>query len=78
MYFILPETEGRSLEEIELHFSDNSKKITNRRIPKTQIVQENSKQSNFDAENVLNVYKTNEKTTKVNTSSDNETCLNNI
>lgn len=28
MYFILPETEGRSLEDIELHFADNSKGIT--------------------------------------------------
>lgn len=34
MYFILPETEGRTLEDIELHFSDNSKKITDRRIVK--------------------------------------------
>lgn len=34
MYNILPETEGRRLEDIELHFSDNSKKITNRKIPK--------------------------------------------
>lgn len=32
MYNILPETEGRSLEDIELHFSDNSKGITNRKI----------------------------------------------
>lgn len=28
MYFILPETENRSLEDIELHYSDNKKKIT--------------------------------------------------
>lgn len=28
MFNILPETEGRSLEDIELHFSDNSKRIT--------------------------------------------------
>lgn len=27
MYLILPETEGRSLEEIELHFSENSRSI---------------------------------------------------
>lgn len=31
-YRILPETENRSLEDIELHFSDNSKKITDRKI----------------------------------------------
>lgn len=39
-YIVLPETEGRTLEEIELHFSDNSKSITDRKIakskPKTQ------------------------------------------
>lgn len=28
MYFILPETEQRSFEDIELHFSNNSKGIT--------------------------------------------------
>ncbi|XP_031636109.1 facilitated trehalose transporter Tret1-like [Contarinia nasturtii] len=33
-YNILPETENRSLEDIELHFSDNSKKITDRKIAK--------------------------------------------
>lgn len=35
MYFILPETENRTLEDIELHFSDNSKKITDRKITKS-------------------------------------------
>lgn len=34
MYKILPETEGRTLEDIELHFSDHSKKITDHKIPK--------------------------------------------
>lgn len=33
-YNILPETEGRTLEDIELHFSDKSKKLTDRKIPK--------------------------------------------
>lgn len=28
MFFILPETEKRSLEDIELHYSDDTKKIT--------------------------------------------------
>lgn len=32
MYKILPETENRTLEEIELHFADNSKKLTDREI----------------------------------------------
>lgn len=31
-YLILPETEGCSLEDIEIHFSDNSRKITDRHI----------------------------------------------
>lgn len=31
-YKILPETENRSLEDIEDHFSDNSKSITDRKI----------------------------------------------
>lgn len=33
MYFILPETEQRSLEDIELHYIDNKKEITDIRIP---------------------------------------------
>lgn len=32
LYSILPETTNRSLEDIEHHFSDNSKKITDRKI----------------------------------------------
>lgn len=32
MYKIMPETENRTLEDIELHFSDNSKKLTDREI----------------------------------------------
>lgn len=35
MYKILPETEDRTLEDIELHFSDDSKKLTDRNIPKS-------------------------------------------
>lgn len=34
MYKILPETENRTLEEIERHFADDSKKITNHKIAK--------------------------------------------
>lgn len=34
MYFILPETEDRTLEDIELHFSDNNRKLTDRNIAK--------------------------------------------
>lgn len=28
MYNILPETEGRTLEDIEIHFADNNRKLT--------------------------------------------------
>lgn len=34
MYKILPETEGRTLEDIEIHFADNSKKLTDNKIPR--------------------------------------------
>lgn len=34
MYFLMPETEDRTLEDIEVHFSDNQRKITDRRIQK--------------------------------------------
>lgn len=34
MFFIMPETEQRSLEDIELHFSDNSKGMTDIQIAK--------------------------------------------
>lgn len=34
MYNILPETEARSLEDIELHYSDNAKGITDIHIQK--------------------------------------------
>ena len=34
MYKILPETEGRALEDIEMHYSDDTKGITNIHIPK--------------------------------------------
>ncbi|XP_031626287.1 facilitated trehalose transporter Tret1-1-like, partial [Contarinia nasturtii] len=36
MYNILPETENITLEDIELHFSDNSKRIIDRKIATTQ------------------------------------------
>lgn len=35
IYFYLPETERRTLEDIELHFSDNNKKFSDRKIPKS-------------------------------------------
>lgn len=35
MYRILPETEDRSLEDIEMHFSNNSLKLSDHNIPKS-------------------------------------------
>lgn len=34
MYNILPETENRTLEEIEIHFADDSKTLTDRKVAK--------------------------------------------
>lgn len=34
LYNILPETEGRTLEDIEIHFSDNDKSLTDHKIKK--------------------------------------------
>ena len=41
MYNIMPETENRSLEDIEFHFSDNSKKLTDRKIARVFTEQPN-------------------------------------
>ena len=38
IYFYLPETEQRTLEDIELHFSDNNKKLKDIKIPKSKMV----------------------------------------
>lgn len=35
MYFIMPETEQRSLENIEQHYSDNTKGLFDIHIPKS-------------------------------------------
>lgn len=35
-YFVLPETENCTLEEIEMHFSDKSKGLTDIRIEKIE------------------------------------------
>lgn len=54
MYKILPETEGRSLEDIEMHFSNNSLKLTDRNIPisSSKMNQNNTKdcETNIDTE----------------------------
>lgn len=36
MYKIMPETENRSLEDIEAHFSDRSKSLTDRKIARIE------------------------------------------
>lgn len=52
MYNILPETENRTLEEIEIHFADNSKKITDRYISPIYEQQNGYEKSN-DIDEVL-------------------------
>lgn len=45
-YIIIPETENRTLEDIELHFSDNDRKLTDRKIQKNVIGKELKATSN--------------------------------
>lgn len=56
IYQILPETEGRSLEDIEMHFSNNSLKLTDRNIPKSssKMNENNPKdcETNIDTEQI--------------------------
>lgn len=51
---ILPETENRTLEDIEMHFSDNSKKLTDRKISKIQL--NDDEIGNVTNNNVKNSY----------------------
>ena len=44
MYFLIPETENRTLEDIELHFSDNNRKITDIKIAKNRPIHVKSNQ----------------------------------
>lgn len=54
MYHILPETENRTLEEIELHFSDNKRKIYDRHIKK---INPNTMESVFnDGKQTSNIF----------------------
>lgn len=49
IYIFLPETERRTLEEIELHFSDNSKKLSDIKIRKNvDMSAEKSARNGFD------------------------------
>lgn len=49
MFNILPETENRSLEDIEIHFSDKTKKITNYRIERLDSYYKNNNESKPNA-----------------------------
>ncbi|XP_055387594.1 facilitated trehalose transporter Tret1-like isoform X2 [Condylostylus longicornis] len=46
VYFILPETENRTLEDIEYHFSDNDRKLTDIKIAKNAIKETNGNRNN--------------------------------
>lgn len=47
MFNIMPETENRSLEDIELHFSDNSKQITDWYIPRKNEMPQSNQAKNI-------------------------------
>ena len=56
MYKILPETESRTLEDIEIHFADKSKNLTHHKIPKKS-KQKQGKESDSSkvAENAISI-----------------------
>lgn len=60
-YFLLPETESRTLEDIEIHFSDNKRKLTDRKIQKN--ASNNFKSA--DCDTLKNTIEINEKTPSV-------------
>lgn len=43
MYYILPETDKCTLEDIELHFSDNQKSLTDRKVARNLFTAPNLK-----------------------------------
>lgn len=49
----MPETENRTLEEIELYFSDKNRKITDRKIPKTSKTTDNDIEMNQRPSNII-------------------------
>ncbi len=50
IYFYLPETEKRTLEDIEIHFSDNNKKLTDVKIKKNASQQKLEKLDKLETE----------------------------
>lgn len=60
MYFILPETENRTQEDIELHFTDKSKKVTDRKIARLNSTQKNQMSFDDDPWQMLNLESLNE------------------
>lgn len=48
MYKIMPETENKTLEDIELHFSDDTKKITDRKIAKNNSTKKEERKMSDD------------------------------
>ena len=59
-YNILPETENRSLEDIEFHFADNSRKITERKIAMAKRGSKAKQVENGNAEKIYTVSMGNE------------------
>lgn len=59
MYLIFPETNNRTIEDIELHFADDSKRITDWRVSKSQILVDDIKAN--DIENAKERWKVDEK-----------------
>lgn len=59
MYLIFPETNNRTIEDIELHFADDSKRITDWRVSKSQILVDDIKVN--DIENAKERWKVDEK-----------------
>lgn len=59
MHLIFPETNNRTNEDIELHFADDSKRITDWRVSKSQILVDEIKAN--DIENAKERWKVDEK-----------------
>lgn len=49
----MPETENRTLEDIELYFSDKNRKLTDRKIPKTSKTFHNDIEMDHSASNII-------------------------